>query len=185
GKRSASSRLPVVFVLLCLTVILATISGCGTAGEKGEYAYVAAPEAILRDRVATVYGKTGIIRNGERVQILERMQTKRFVRVRSSRGEEGWVQERYLTDQQTYDQLQQLARKYQNAPSQAVAVTRAQVNLHAVPGRKTEHLYQLNENEKVDLFERQTADRNAPVPAAPKPDKKDSDKKDQKDSDSD
>src|SRR5437016_14638306 len=120
GKRSASSRLLIVFVLLCFTVVLlATMGGCGTAGEKGEYAYVDAPEAILRDRVATVYGKTGVIRNGERVQILERMQTKRFVRVRSSRGEEGWVQERYLTDQQTYDQLQQLARKYQNAPSQA------------------------------------------------------------------
>ena len=189
GKRSASSRLVVVFILLCFAAALTTLGGCGAAGDKGEYAYVAAPEAILRDRVATVYGKTGVVRNGERVQVLERMQNKRFVRVRSSRGEEGWVQDRYLTDQQTYDQLQQLGKKYENAPSQAVAVTRAQVNLHAIPGRKTEHLYQLNENEKVDLFERQTADRNASTPAPQKSDKKDSDtkdtKKDQKDSDSD
>ena len=176
-------------MLFCFAAALTTLGGCGAAGDKGEYAYVAAPEAILRDRVATVYGKTGVVRNGERVQVLERMQNKRFVRVRSSRGEEGWVQDRYLTDQQTYDQLQQLGKKYETAPSQAVAVTRAQVNLHAIPGRKTEHLYQLNENEKVDLFERQTADRNAPTPAPQRSDKKDSDtkdtKKDQKDSDSD
>src|SRR5437764_933183 len=129
GKRSASSPLVVVFMLLCFAAALTTLGGCGAAGDKGEYAYVAAPEAILRDRVATVYGKTGVVRNGERVQVLERMQNKRFVRVRSSRGEEGWVQDRYLADQQTYDQLQQLGKKSQNAPSPPVAVTRAQGNL--------------------------------------------------------
>jgi uncharacterized protein YgiM (DUF1202 family) len=47
---------------------------------------------------------------GERVQVLERMQSKRFVRVRSPRGEEGWVQERYLADQPTVDQFSKLAK---------------------------------------------------------------------------
>src|SRR5437763_16185896 len=41
GKRSASSPLVVVFMLLCFAAALTTLSGCGAAGDKGEYAYVA------------------------------------------------------------------------------------------------------------------------------------------------
>jgi SH3-like domain-containing protein len=170
--------------LVLTAVILTTLTGCGggASGDKGEYAYVASPEAVLRDRIATVYNKTGVLHNGERVRVLERLVNRRFVRVRSSRGEEGWIQERYLTDQQTFDQLQRLAEQFKGAPAQAVAVARAQLNLHGIPGRKTEHLYQLNENEKVEILQRQTVDRNtsAPVAAQPK-----SDDKNQKESETD
>ena len=101
---------------LCL---LAGCSGKGGSSDRAEYAYVAVTEAGLRDHVATFYNKTGVVHNGERVQILERMQSKRFVRVRSPRGEEGWVQERYLADQQTFDEFQRLAEQFKTAPAQA------------------------------------------------------------------
>lgn len=157
-----------------LWVAFAALIGCGDASSKQEYYYVAAPEAVLRDRVAAVYTKTGVLHNGERVVVLEHMPNRRFVRVRSSRGEEGWVQDRYLTDQQTFDQFQRLVEQYKSASAQAVAETKAQVNLHVEPGRKTEHLYQLNENEKVDLLQRKTADKNAaPANTQQKPDNKD------------
>ena len=169
GARREFSRLVCLSysaVLLSLSaVLIATLSGCGSVSSgKIEYAYVAAPEAALRDRVAAVYNKTGTVRNGERVQVLERLQSKRFVKIRSPRNEEGWVQERFLASQHTYDPLESLAAQYKDVPAQAVAVTRASVNLHSTPGRKTEHIYQLNENERVDLLLRQTADRNAPAP---------------------
>jgi hypothetical protein len=147
-----------------MLLALLGLSGCGASAVKQEYSYVTAPEAVLRDRVAAVYEKAGVLHNGERVAVLERMTTRRFVRVRSSRGEEGWIQERYLTDQQTFDEFQRLLQQFKNTPAQAVAETKAQVNLHVSPGRKTEHLYQLNEKEKVDLLVRKTADKNAPAP---------------------
>lgn len=167
ARTSSLASIRVRFALPLLAgVLIAALAGCGDAGGgKQDYAYVAAPEAILRDRVAAVYSKTGVLRNGERVTVLERMQNRRFVRVRSSRGEEGWVQERYLTDQQTFDQFQRLADQFKSTAGQAAAVTKSQVNLHVTPGRKTEHLYQLNENEKVDLLQRAVADKNAaPTP---------------------
>jgi len=149
-------------------VLPAVLVGCsGVSGGKVEYAWVASPEAALRDRVAAVYNKTGSVHNGERVQVLERLQSKRFVKIRSPRNEEGWVQERYLASQQTYEQLEQLAAKYKDIPAQSVGVTRAGVNLHVTPGRKTEHIYQLSENERVDLLVRQIADRNAAPPPPP------------------
>lgn len=170
-------------ISVALTVCL---GGCtGSSGGRMEYAYVAAPEAALRDRVAAVYNRTGTVRNGERVQVLERLQSKRFVKVRSTRNEEGWVQDRFLASQQTYEQLERLAAQYKDVPAQAVAVTRAPVNLHALPGRKTEHIYQLNENERVDLLLRQTADRNVAPPAPPQKQSKKGDKDKSKDQDKD
>lgn len=170
---AAQARARICLFTCVVIVFAAVLSGCSSSGGKEEYAYVSFPEAALRDRVAPVYNKTGTVHNGERVVVLERMQNRRFVRVRTSRGEEGWIQERYLTDQKTFDLLQHLADQYKDAPAQAVAVTKRQTNLHAIPGRKTEHLYQLAENQKVDVLRRETADRNAPAPSAqPKADKK-------------
>ena len=152
--------------MICFAVAaLCLLAGCrGGAGssDHAEYAYVNVTEAGLRDHVSTFYNKTGVVHNGERVQVLERMQSKRFVRVRSPRGEEGWVQERYLADQQTFDQFQRMAEQFKSAPAQATATTEEQVKVHVLPGRKTGYLYLLNEKQKVDMLERQTVDRNAP-----------------------
>src|SRR5215475_3631559 len=93
------------FGAACL-ILAVLAAGCkGEFSGKAEYVYVAAPEAALRDRVATIYNKTGSVRNGERLLVLERLQNRRFVRVRTSRGEEGWLQERYTAGQQTFDQF--------------------------------------------------------------------------------
>lgn len=155
-------------------ICLLTACGKGGLSDHAEYAYVAVTEAGLRDHVATFYNKTGVVHNGERVQILERMQSKRFLRVRSPRGEEGWVQERYLTDQQTFDEFQRLAEHFKAAPAQATATTEEQVKVHVLPGRKTGYLYLLNEKTKVDLLQRQAVDRNAP-PLQLKDEKKEAD----------
>jgi uncharacterized protein YgiM (DUF1202 family) len=149
---------------LCFAAGLCLLTGCSGRGgfsDHAEYAYVAVTEAGLRDHVSTVYNKTGVVHNGERVQILERMQNKRFLRVRSLRGEEGWVQERYLADQATFDQFQHLAEQFKDAPAQATALTEEQVKVHVLPGRKTGYLYLLNEKQKVDMLQRQPVDRNA------------------------
>ncbi len=153
---------PALLLAVMTLCILAGCSGGGGGSDRGEYAYVAVTEAGLRDHVSTLYNKTGVVHNGERLQVLERMQNKRFVRVRSPRGEEGWVQERYLADQQTYDQFQRLAEHFKGATAQATAATTEQVKVHVLPGRKTGYLYLLNEKQKVDLLQRQTVDRNAP-----------------------
>lgn len=186
---SSTALMPISrhFFLASLSVVmLVFFAGCTGGGVSGgtEYAYVAVTEAGLRDHVATVYNKTGVVHNGERLQILERMQNKRFVRVRSPRGEEGWVQERYLVDQQTYDQFQRLAEQFKNAPAQATAATVDQVKVHVLPGRKTGYLYLLNEKQKVDLLQRQTIDRNAPAEQLSDEKAKDADKEKDADSDS-
>lgn len=175
-----------VAVVVCLFASVCAIAGCaGSASEQKDYVYVAVPDASLRDRVATVYNKTGLVHNGERLQVLERMQGKRFVRVRTPRGEEGWIQERYLADQETFDQFQQLAHQYASAPAAATATVQEQVKVHVEPGRKTGYLYLLGEKQKVELLKRGVAQRNAPAASARDEAKDAKDKTKDKDADAD
>lgn len=124
-----------------------------------EVAYVSAPQAALRDQVAVAYRPVGNAKNGERVEVLER--EKRFARVRTAGGLEGWIEQRYLVDQKTFDALQKLTQDNQNDPVQAPGVLRNESNLHVTPGRETEHLYQLAAGAKVSLLKRATAEKQA------------------------
>src|SRR5438552_73465 len=89
-----------------LTVVL--LPGCGRGRRVQEIAYVSAPQAILRDQVAAVYNKAGVVRNAERVQVLDR--DRRFARVRTSSGAEGWIEQRYLVNQNVYDSCQNMTK---------------------------------------------------------------------------
>jgi SH3-like domain-containing protein len=153
------------WLVLPLTAML-LVAGCGRGGgREREIAYVSAPQVALRDQVAAVYNKTGMVRNGDRLEVLER--DRRYVRVRTSSGVEGWMEQRYLATQQVYDAFQKLVQEVKNDPVQATATTRNETNLHVEPGRETDHLYQINLGAKVSVLKRSTADKNAV--AAPKP----------------
>ena len=132
--------------------------------------YVSAPQAFLRDRVAAVYNKTATVKNGDRVDVLDR--EKRFVKVRTSTGIEGWIEQRYLITQQVFDHFQSLTKDHQNDPVQATGSTRNDTNLHIEPGRETDHLYLLPAASKVAVLARGAAERTGVV-AAPSPGKKD------------
>ncbi len=129
---------------------------------KHEYMYVSAAETSLRDRVATLYTKVGTVHNGERVDVLERQ--RRFVRVRTDAGVEGWIEQRSLVSQEVFDGFQKLQQDGKAMSVQAHGTTRAELNMHLTPARDGEHLYQLKEAEKVEVLKRATTDKNAPKP---------------------
>jgi hypothetical protein len=140
--------------------------GCRGRNKVLEIAYVSSPQAILRDRVSAVFSKTGTVKNGDRVQILER--ERRFVRVRTASGAEGWIEQRSLVPESVYDGFQKLTQQAQSDPVQATGTTRNDTNLHLEPGRETEHLYLLNQASKVSILQRATAEKSVPS-AMPKP----------------
>jgi SH3-like domain-containing protein len=145
---------------LGLAAVLLAVSACGRRGHRVlEIAYVSAPQASLRDQVAAIYNRVGTVKNGERVEVLAK--EKRFARVRTASGAEGWIEQRYLVDQKTYDSLQQLAKDNADDPVQAPGILRNETNLHITPGRETEHLYQLAAGTKVSLLKRGTAEKQA------------------------
>src|ERR1700675_4746948 len=88
-----------------IVLALAFASGCGRGkGRVLEVMYVSAPQAFLRDRVAAIYNKTANVKNGDRLDVLDR--EKRFVKVRTTSGAEGWIEQRYVITQKVFDQFQ-------------------------------------------------------------------------------
>jgi SH3-like domain-containing protein len=157
----SSSRNPWLVLLLGV----ALMAGCSRGRHRVlEVAYVSAPQAALRDQVSAIYSRVGNVKNGERVEVIDR--EKRFARVRTAGGLEGWIEQRYLVDQKTFDGLQKLTQDNQNDPVQAPAILRNDTNLHLTPGRETEHLYQLAAGAKVAILKRATAEKQlgSPVP---------------------
>ena len=161
-KLPASSRLrSLVLASLALTLAATLVlPACNRSRHHVlEVAYVSAPQATLRDQVAAIFNRVGNVKNGERVEVLER--EKRFARVRTASGLEGWIEQRFLVDQKTFDALQKLTADNQDAPVQAPGILRNDTNLHVTPGRDTEHLYQLAAGAKVAILKRATADKQA------------------------
>ena len=148
--------------IFCLVLLSACNRG---RGRVLEIAYVSGVQAILRDRVAAVYEKTGVVKNGERVEVLDH--DRRFVKVRTAAGATGWVEQRYLVGQEVFDRIQKLTADNQNDPVQAQGAARNDTNLHVEPGRDTEHLYQISSGEKLSLLKRGTAEK--PGTVAPRP----------------
>jgi len=163
-----SSRIGWLFVAVVVAAIL-LLPACGRGRHRVlEVAYVSAPQAALRDQVAAIFNRVGNVKNGDRVEVLER--EKRFARVRTAAGIEGWIEQRFLVDQKTFDALQKLTADHQNDPVQAPGILRNETNLHVTPGRDTEHLYQLASGAKVAILERATAEKQpgaAPSPRLP------------------
>jgi hypothetical protein len=164
----ADARLAAVWLTVIMTGGLLLASGCGRGRHRVlEVAYVSAPQVGLRDQVAAIYNRVGNVKNGDRVEVLER--EKHFARVRTSTGIEGWIEQRFLVDQKTFDAFQKLAQENQDSPVQAPGVLRNETNLHITPGRDTEHLYQLSAGAKVAILKRATAEKQPGLAPAAKP----------------
>lgn len=154
--------LPTSLRFATLALLLAGLASCRHSGGRVlEVAYVSGVQVNLRDRVAAVYEKAGLVKNGDRVEVLDR--DRRFVKIRTATGQIGWMEQRFLVSQQVYDQLEKLTTDNANDPVQAQGITRNDTNLHVEPGRDTEHLYQISSGEKLSLLKRGTADKPGAV----------------------
>ncbi len=154
---------PKKYLLVIALACFAATMGCKNRGGRAhEAAYVSAPQTFLRDRVATVYNKMATVKNGERLEVLERTNNRRFVHVRTANGTEGWVEQRSLVGEDVFQAFQKLAKENANAPEQALSITHTETNLHISPGRETEHLYQLPQGGKLSVLKRAFAEKTLP-----------------------
>jgi SH3-like domain-containing protein len=160
------------FLLVALIAALVFTSACRRGGVTSrEYAYVAANQVNVRDRLAAVYNKVAILNIGDKVEITDRQ--KRFIKIKTSSGQEGWIEARYLVGQDVYDGFEKLRQDHLKQVAQGRGVTRAELNIHLTPARDSDHLYQLKDGEKVEVLERAIGEKKstqaAPTGLKPKP----------------
>jgi SH3-like domain-containing protein len=132
------------------------LTGCShfqrTPPDK--YVYVTAKQTYLRDRVAAVSNRTGNVSNGDRLTVLDH--ARRFVKVRTSDGKTGWIDEKAVATQQTFEAFADMGQKYAKYSTVGNATVRDEVYLHVSPGRDTDRFFRLAEGDKLHLLSRAT-----------------------------
>lgn len=130
-----------------------------------ETAYILPESATVSDSPAEVRLGVETLRQGERVEVLDR--TRSWARVRIPDGRTGWIELTDILDGAAYEKGQALARELAREPAQAAGHTSGLVNLRAEPARDAPQLAQLAANQAVEVFDRRLVERPASPGAAP------------------
>ena len=157
-----------------LTISLAlALSACGTAPERdpaiGE-AYVGPATLNLHKDIDPKSPAAAVVHHGERLEIVG--QRRRWYRVRTPKGAEGWTDDRQLLDTAQMKRLRALSNGAADLPSQGVATSFDVLNVHTEPNRLSASFIQVKVGEKFDVIAHRVIARG-PMPkrqlVAPKP----------------
>jgi hypothetical protein len=149
---------------------------CSTGPERapaiGE-AYVGPSTLKIRSDIPLQSAVVATVKHGDRLEIIQRR--RRFFKVRTRSGAEGWTDERQLLAKEDMDDLRELSKQAKNMLAQGQATTFGDLNVHTQPWRLSPSFVQFKEGEKVDvLMHRQTprTDTQQRKPLLPPPQKK-------------
>jgi hypothetical protein len=147
-------KLLVAVPLLCLVALLAWFFR--PKHESLGAAYVSERSLTLLSSIAQVREQVGILYYGERVEVLARRND--YVKVRTTAGDEGWVDGRYLMDPDLWQRSEKLLEQSKGMTVQARGRTKTTTNLRVAPGRTEPRLYQFGRGTEVEILGRAVAD---------------------------
>jgi SH3-like domain-containing protein len=149
------------FILSCLCV---SFISCEHKPERapiiGE-AYIGPLTVAIREDVSPSSKAVATLKHGEHVDILQTR--RRFVRLRTATGIEGWTDSRQLMTPEQIKQLRDFSEQATTLPSMGEATAFSQLNIHTEPNRLSPSFYQVNQGLKLDVVGRKLAPRVAPL----------------------
>jgi hypothetical protein len=126
------------------------------------------PAAInLREDLGPRANTVATLQHGERLEVLETR--RRFVRVRTAKGLEGWTDANYLLTQQQVGDLDRLAEFASKLPSQGAGTTFDALNVHIAPARQAPSFMQIPEAGVAEVLVHRLSPRTAVMPPATAP----------------
>ncbi|MGH9659214.1 MAG: hypothetical protein ACRD96_11765, partial [Bryobacteraceae bacterium] len=140
-------------------------SGCGGGPERTPAlaeAFAGPASLTLRKEIGPRSAVTASVTHGERLEVLQHR--RRFVKVRTAQGAEGWTDERGLLGPREMARLRRLAAAARSMPSHGAATSFGPLNVHTEPARLSPSFVQVQEKENVDVLAHRTAPRDQPAP---------------------
>jgi hypothetical protein len=126
----------------------------------------------IRQELSPKAAVTATVKHGDKLEILE--YKRRFVRVRTPQGAEGWADTHLLLVPQQMADLRRMADNAAKAASQGAASAYEPLNMHTEANRASPSFWQIPEGSKVDVIDHrltprtQAAQVSSPV-APPRP----------------
>ena len=147
------TRVSIAGLLVCL-------AACENRPERlppiGD-AFVGPAALKIRSDIPLQSSVVATVKHGDRLEIIQRR--RRFFRVRTRSGAEGWTDERQLLAAEDMQRLKDLAARAARMPAQGQATTFGVLNVHTQPARQSPSFLQVKEGEKMDVLEHITAPR--------------------------
>lgn len=148
-----------------IVLVAAFLTACGADKNKaraiGE-AFVGPITLNLRSELAPGAKTVASVKHGERVEIIQTR--RRFIKVRTASGAEGWTDSRRLMNTTQMAELNELADRSARLPSQGQATVWGTLNIHAEPYRQSVSFHQLHERDRAHVVWHQVVPRNAQPP---------------------
>jgi hypothetical protein len=140
-------------------------------------AFIGPASVNLRKEITPKSPTVATLHFGDKIDIVATK--RRFVKVRTRTGTEGWIEDFMLLNQSDIDQIKAQSAAALHYPSQGIATsTYEAMNVRAQPNRLSPSYIQIKEGEKFDVLEHRlvavspNSVRKPLIPASPKPSKK-------------
>jgi hypothetical protein len=158
--------------VICAAALVA--AACGGGSRRVPViaeAYVGPAVLKIRSDFPLQSSTVATVKHGERLEIIQRR--RKFLKVRTPKGAEGWTEESQLLNAADMKDLKDLAALSAKLPSQGVATTFGELNIHTQPSRGSPSFLQIKDGDRVDVLTHvitpQTdAPRRPLIPPAPK-----------------
>jgi hypothetical protein len=142
------------------------LTGCTSSQPQkpsSGVAYVGPITLNLRKDLASKSPTVASVKHGDKLDVMELR--RRFIKVRTGQGIEGWTDSNLLLTAQQMDDLRRLADDAAKLASQGKATPFDVLNMHSAPSRQSPSFFQISEGETVDVI----GHRLAPHSAQPEP----------------
>lgn len=162
------SERPYLNIILAFCFMLAACQkGPERAPAIGE-AFVGPMSLTLRQDLGIKSPVVGTAKHGEKIEILQ--VRRRFTRIRTAAGIEGWTDQERLLSAEQVEALGVLRKYAETLPSQGAATVNDPLNMHTVPNRFSPSFSVINPGDVVQVLQRKVVPREAYK--LPQPEKK-------------
>ncbi|HEX4748096.1 MAG TPA: SH3 domain-containing protein [Bryobacteraceae bacterium] len=134
-----------------LFAALLVLAGCGRdAAEVIGQAYVAPEKLNLRRELNEKDSTVAVLDHGDKVDIID--VRRRFVKVQTRKGQEGWVDSLQLLSREQMDQIGRDDERYMTFPPEGNATVYEALNIHMEPNRQSPAFARIAEGESFAVL---------------------------------